>query len=157
MSPKWTEEWASVRKDQSLLAGPLTLDDARKFYYDHSRSLSTVARQLAFAGIATVWIFKVTSNGSPSIPDRLHWPIILFVAVLGADLLQYTCAALSWGLFEVLMERKFQKEGRDETAERFGAPNSTNWLGNLFLILKVLLLLIAYVWLFASLYRIIFS
>ena len=92
------------------------------------------------------------SNGNPSIPERLHVPLLLSVAVLGADLLQYTFSALSWGTFELLMEREFQKEGRDEKNEHFGAPSSVNWLGNVFLSVKVTLLVVAYIWLLTALY-----
>ena len=55
------------------------------------------------------------------------------------------------------MERKFQNENRNEENVPFGAPNSVNWLGNTFLVVKVLLLLIAYIWLFSALYQRLFG
>jgi hypothetical protein len=154
---KWWREWSSLRQDRPLLPGPITLDGARNFYSDNTRSLSAVARQLAFAGLAIVWIFKVTSNGSPSIPGNLRVPALLLIGTLAADLLQYICSASSWGLFELLMERKFQTEELNEADQKFGAPNSINWLGNSFLMIKVGLLAVAYVWLGISLYNQLFN
>ena len=79
--------------------------------------------------------------------------MLLFVGALGADLLQYVSSSASWGLYELLMERKFQKESLNEETDRFGAPNSINWLGNTFLVLKVGALVVGYVWLFVALYH----
>lgn len=150
---KVQEEWGSLKSKATLLPGTLKLSEARASYQDNTRSLSAVTRQLAFAGIAIVWIFKASTNGTPSIPENLRIPTLLFVAALGADLLQYVSSAASWGIFEGLMERKFQKDHLDEKVETFGAPNSINWLGNSFLVMKVSLLVVAYIWLFFSLYQ----
>jgi len=56
---------------------------------DFTEKLSDVNRSLSFAGIAVIWIFKYTNGGQTSIPKELYIPLLLFVASLGFDLLQY--------------------------------------------------------------------
>jgi hypothetical protein len=153
VTSKWRTEWSSLKEGQKLLPGPLSLNEARSNYQDNTRTLSTVGRQLAFAGIALIWLFKVTVGGNPTIAEDLRVPALLLVGALAADLLQYISSASSWGLFELRMERKFQRERLDEHTGRFGAPNSINWPGNTFLVIKIVALVIAYVWLFIALYH----
>jgi hypothetical protein len=153
VAPKWWNEWGELRANVPLLPGPLGLQDARDNYQDNTRSLSTVARQLAYAGIALVWIFKSASGGHPAVAGNLRIPTLLLIGALGADLLQYISSASSWGFFELRMEKKFQRENLDEDLDTFGAPNSINWPGNTFLVVKVGLLVVAYVWMFTALYH----
>ena len=49
----------------------MKLSEYKKTYEDFSGKASNVVRQLSFAGIAVIWIFKVQSNGSLKIPDTL--------------------------------------------------------------------------------------
>ena len=54
---------------------------------------SDVARQLAFAAIAVIWLFKKdTPQGQLSIPHDLIFPGFLVLAALAADFLQYEIA-----------------------------------------------------------------
>jgi hypothetical protein len=104
----------------------LKIADARGIYYDRSGIASEVARKLAFAGIAIVWIF---SGGTPSNVNKVHiehdlrWAAVLFTAALALDLLQYSWAAAAWGMFSRHKERTL---GRGST-EEFGAPNWINY------------------------------
>ena len=60
---KWWHEWGSLRRCVSL-PGPLKLSEARSNYQDNTRNLSAVRDNSRSQGIAIVWIFKVTNNGS---------------------------------------------------------------------------------------------
>ena len=154
---KWKDEWKSVENGEPLLPGPLKLQQARGFYDDNSRTLSSVTRQLGFAGIAIVWIFHASSTNKLTIPSNLRIPSLLFVATLGCDLLQYVASTLWWGSFQRRMERKFQHDNLDETTFTFGAPDSINWIGNGFLVAKVVLLIVSYGWLLFALYQELFG
>ena len=100
----------------------MNLSEAREHYYTHSGLASTSARQLAFAGIAVVWILA-TQNGVISVDAKLlRAPLLAFVVTLAFDLLQYYGLAFFWGAFGWLKER------RDET-EFEGAPGWGNWMG----------------------------
>ena len=55
-----------------------------------------IARQLAFAGIAVVWLFKIDSPSGFVFPVGLVRAISLFVLTLITDLAEYVIGALIW-------------------------------------------------------------
>ena len=91
-------------------------------YYVLSGILSTVNRQLCFAGIAVVWIFAVSSGGAISLPQTLHWPLLFLVMALGFDLFHYAIATLSWGIFHRHHEKRSPNPDRYLTV-----PPWINW------------------------------
>lgn len=56
----------------------MRLSQIREAYEELSGKLSDVNRQLAFAGIGIIWIFKITDDHSPIIPNELLEPVIFF-------------------------------------------------------------------------------
>ena len=66
----------------------MNLQDYRDDFYTYSGKASDISRQLAFAGIAIIWIFKkkVPATGL-TVPSELILPGILIVLALGVDLL----------------------------------------------------------------------
>lgn len=77
----------------------LTVDDAFDVYESQSELASTVARQLAFAGIAVIWILA-GENGVADIGSNKLGPALLaFVAALAFDLIQYYGASLAFYLY----------------------------------------------------------
>ena len=119
----------------------MKLSDAREGYYSHSAKASDVARQLAFAGIAIVWIYKKDVHGTPTIDGSFIPATRWLICALGADLLQYVSASIAWGVFARWKEKQV---GVDETTE-FSAPPLLNWPGIVFFWMKLACLLIAYV------------
>jgi len=92
----------------------LKLDKYRDEYLFASSKASDVARQLAFAGIAIIWIFKIGEvNKSFEIPLPLVWAALFLCVTLGADLLQYAIASATWGLFFIFKEKEYNKQGID--------------------------------------------
>ena len=76
----------------------MKLKDARDYYAFASGKTSDLVRQLAFAGIAVIWIFKSDSPGGViKLPGELLWPLGLIVIGLVADFLQYVAATICWG------------------------------------------------------------
>ena len=43
-------------------------------YYSATDTASSIARQLGFAGIAIIWIFKHGDAGVLTVPKELLWP-----------------------------------------------------------------------------------
>jgi len=75
---------------------PKDVEHYRQTFYEFSGKASDATRQLAFAAIAVIWLFKKdTPQGQLSIP-YLFVPGILVVAALTADLLQYSVGAGIW-------------------------------------------------------------
>ena len=105
----------------------MKLAECRKAYRDLSGKASDIARHLAFAGIAVVWIFKHGEGLESCVPDDLLLPTILFVVALALDLLHYLVAALTWGGFHLWKER-----AGTTNEDEFKAPRCVNWVPNLF-------------------------
>ena len=135
----------------------MSLDSLRGAYTDLSGIASTVARQLAFAGIALIWIFKTDqSDGLIAIPIGLLWPTVGLIIALALDLLQYAVASLVWGSFARIKERQLREHARDaeqleELSNNVDAPAWLNWpsiaffWGKLFAVLSSYVLLLDYV------------
>ena len=125
----------------------MNLADYRAAYYELSGKASDVARQLAFAGIALIWIFHERGAAPIAIPRALVAPAALFICGLGFDLLQYLCGALIWGAFHRYQEKRLGPESK----KALSAPAWFNWPGlfffwsKLFLVLGGYALLLAYV------------
>jgi hypothetical protein len=117
------------------------LKDALDIYYQRSTNLSDVVRQLNFAGIAVIWLFR-TGDKNAGIPysDLLLWPLGLFIASATFDLLQYAYASAAWGIFH----RKQEKKLNNDPEADFHAPGAINWLSNVFFWGKAILTVAAY-------------
>ncbi len=83
----------------------MKLKEAREFYYDRSGLASDSARQLAFAGIAVVWILATNDEAVAVEANSLRLPLLAFVLALALDLIQYYAAALFWGVFSRVKEK----------------------------------------------------
>ncbi|MGK5042181.1 hypothetical protein ACQ4WQ_17720 [Janthinobacterium sp. GB1R12] len=107
------------------MASP-TLKDYRETYYAASAKAGDIARQLAFAGIALVWIFQRTAkeaNDAYSLPEELYWPTLFIVAALTLDLLQYCYKSGVWGFLQWRIERVY---GPDVT-KSYTVQEFLNW------------------------------
>ena len=116
------------------------LSDFRADYERYTTKLSDVNRNIALAGIAIVWIFKKTNGADVLISSELIIPSILLVCGLGFDMLQYIYQSIAWAIFYGYHEKKLKKE--DEELE---APEAMNYASWSFFGLKVLSVIVAYV------------
>lgn len=122
----------------------MKLKEAKKAYYELSAILSAGVRNISFAGIAIVWIFRISDS---EIPSELLWPLIFFVASLAFDILQYTYASIAWREFYRRSEKKFKDE------DELDAPDYINLPTEIFLIIKVLFVCLGYVFISLFLYE----
>jgi hypothetical protein len=91
----------------------MKLSDDRQDYYEFSAKTSDTCRNIAFAGIALVWIFKVDAPPGPRLPEKLIVPTGLLAVSLGLDLLQYVLATAMWGAFYRHHEKNRTKQDPD--------------------------------------------
>lgn len=91
----------------------MKLQDYRNDFYAFSGKASDLNRQLAFAAIALIWLFKRDAGGQLTIPPELLWPGILVVASLTLEMLHYCVASIIWRTFY----RAKEKAGVAETTE----------------------------------------
>ncbi|RJX32142.1 MAG: hypothetical protein C4516_05810 [Oxalobacter sp.] len=118
----------------------MNLKDYRETYYTYTAKASDISRQLSFAGIAFIWIFKTTSGGLLSVPTMLQLAGVLFALTLAADLLQYIYGSIFWGGFARYYEIK---ETKDD--DELDAPTWANWPTLFFFWGKLLLLFSGYI------------
>ena len=100
----------------------MSLKTFREAYYTASETVSKCTRNLAFAGIAVVWIFRAGEGVASKVPSSLIWPLLLFALALVLDLSQYFWQAAAWSIFCRMKE----KEGVEEEAD-ISAPRWINW------------------------------
>ncbi|WP_441004599.1 hypothetical protein [Pseudocolwellia agarivorans] len=118
----------------------MKLENSQAYYARHSTSLSTVSRQLAFAGIAVIWIFVIKKDGQVTINDQLIFPLGCFVLGLTFDLLQYMYASAAWGYFN----RQKELDPNITKDTDFKAPRIINWPTILFFWGKSVSIIIGY-------------
>jgi hypothetical protein len=117
----------------------MKLEDARAAYQELSGKASEIARQLGFAGIAIIWLFRSDVAGISQVPKPLLWPGVLIVVALAFDLLQYAVGALIWGR----VHRQREKAG--EIGKDFVVPARVNWPALFFFWGKLGCITVAYV------------
>jgi hypothetical protein len=117
----------------------MLLKGYRETFYTYSGKASDVCRQLAFAAIAIIWIFKTDAGGKLNVPSGLLFPGTLIVLSLALDLTQYCLGTLIWYFFY----RHHEKLRTPENQE----IQHSEWLDRplqLVFWLKVLSVLVAY-------------
>lgn len=118
-----------------------SLEEARKCYYESSGKAGELTRQLAFAGIAVVWIFKNGPDGAPTIPNDLILAVAAFVLALALDFMHYVVKALIWGGYSHYKERALKAAGISLEAD-FEFPEYINWPAIALFWLKIVTLLV---------------
>jgi hypothetical protein len=113
----------------------VNLAEAKADYQARTGKASDIARQLAFAGIAFVWVFSggnATHTGRLHIPNNLLVVGLVLVAGLACDLLQYVYSGAAVGILRWVEERKLQAAAGDsvnvtpDTGD-FKMPAQANW------------------------------
>lgn len=130
----------------------MKLSGIREAYEELSGKLSSIVRQLAFAGIGIIWIFRMTnSDNSISISKDFSLPLILLVLTLILDVLQYFISTVIWHSFYHINYRKNPNEDREMNENE--SWNIPCWVIFYF---KVVVLITAYIFLFIYLWKILF-
>ena len=103
----------------------MKISELKEAYYAASGTVSDIIRQISFAGIAIIWIFKIGKDESAGIAftPEMRGPLLLFVATLFADLLQYVYKTLVWGSLNSHYWKKFKDNEADvEISESWNYP-----------------------------------
>ena len=123
----------------------MKLSEYKNDYYQFTSLASNTSRQLAFAGIALIWIFKTQSENGFALPNELLIPSLGLIISLGADLLQYISGSLIWGAFH----RYHENRRCGESDPELEAPVYFNWPGIVLFYTKVVAVLASYYFLFS--------
>lgn len=117
----------------------MKLQTMRDAYYGATSTLSELVRNISFAGIASVWILRgEASETIKQLPVDLVLPLLLFLATLLVDFLQYVYRSIAWGALSRRRERGVaNKDGETEVAD---PPAWINWPNNGLIVVKCLFL-----------------
>lgn len=118
----------------------MQLADARSAYEALSGKASEIARQLAFAGLGLIWLFRVGGEKSPALNQGLLRAALFISSALLFDFLQYLVGTLTWFLYFRSMEKKGVSP--DETFLVPSTLNSPMWA---LFYLKSAMMLVAYI------------
>lgn len=115
--------------------------------YEASDKASNLSRQLAFAGIAIIWIFRVgTKSGGVQFSEELLLPLYCFVAGLALDLGQYVYKAIIWSALNLYHWRKHKNNDTDvEVSGCFNVLTHMFFWGKIGLIAYGYILLLGYI------------
>ena len=117
--------------------------DQYRFYTGKTSELS---RQVAFAGIALIWVFKIESDSGARVPEALVLPGALLALALACDILQYASGSLAWFFFNRSKERAGVSLDEDVLS-----PPWMHWPAQFFFVAKVVIVAAAYFLIFAYL------
>lgn len=122
----------------------MDLEDLRRDHDEFTGKASDVARQLAFAGIALVWIFRSGEGREASLPAALLFPTVLLVSALAADLLQYFLGSVVLGFYVAARERQLGPLSK----KQFENPAWLPWTADILWFVKCGLVIAAYLAIF---------
>lgn len=98
----------------------MELEKYKEVYEKHSGTLSNINRQIAFAGIAIIWIFKKTNGVEVSISSELLWAAIFIIAALFLDMIHYLYLTIVWSAF-------YNKKEKEGIGQKEDVESSTGW------------------------------
>lgn len=110
-------------------------------FYEDSGKLSDIVRNLAFAGIGLIWIFRNPDPINVILPRELILPINLIVLGLIFDLIQYIWRS-------VTIYFLYRKNEEDKKFNNITMPNwlrDTTWI---FFVAKIILIAAAYLFIY---------
>ncbi len=119
----------------------MKLEQYKKEAHEFQSLASGLVRQLALAGIALIWIFKIDKPVDHLIPNECYCPLLLFVLTLGFDFLQYFIPSIIWMNFF----RRQEKIHKGNVAINIKAKEIYSVPGYFFYWGKVILLFIGYI------------
>lgn len=115
----------------------------------YTSKASEVNRQLAFAGIAIIWLFKNPEGNKSLFTHELITPLFCLIISLSLDLFQYLLGSIIWGIFFEIKERQINKgEIKDNDIK---ANRILSYAITFFFVLKIIAMCIAYYFLLAYL------
>lgn len=117
----------------------ITLADVWTYYTDYHKSVNEISRQIAYAGIALIWVFRVTGPGQVHIPKLLFISGFFLILCLFFDYLQYIVGAITYQIYGTY------KEKRVSAAEKFLQPEALLRPMDILFFLKIFAALTGYV------------
>ncbi|HVZ69606.1 MAG TPA: hypothetical protein VG891_09090 [Rhizomicrobium sp.] len=97
----------------------IKLQDVWGFYDAYNKSVNEISRQVSYAGIALIWVFKISSPDGIRIPKQLFVAAFLLGLCIVFDFLQYVIGSITYQIYGSYKEKRVSEN------EAFQQPN---WL-----------------------------
>jgi hypothetical protein len=110
----------------------ITLADVWSYYDGYNKAVSEIARKMAYAGVALIWVFRVTDKVGTHIPRELFVAGFCLASCLLLDFLQQCVGS------EVYKRFGDYKQARVSADEKFLQPFWLLWPTDALFWLKVL-------------------
>jgi hypothetical protein len=127
----------------------MKLEKVREESYYNSQKASESIQNLALAGIAIIWLFKITSGVNIQFSIFLFWSLISFILSIFIGIVQYSALAISWSLY---YKNEYQKQERlnpvNVDDQNVPMPSTSSLFGWISFYTKLLLLINGYVLIF---------
>lgn len=115
-------------------------------FYDDTGKLSGIIRNLAFAGIGLIWIFRNPDLTESILPQNLLLPLLFIVLCLISDVLQYLWRSISIYTVYKCKEVKYLKEKlKEKEISNITIPNFISVITWIFFWMKIIFIATAYV------------
>jgi hypothetical protein len=105
-----------MRKARKADVPGVTIAKIWTYYDDYNKAVNDLSRQFSYAGIAIIWIFRVTSREGTHIPHELVIAGLLLVLCLSFDYLQAIVGSVLYEVYGTYMESRVKE------AESFQQP-----------------------------------
>jgi hypothetical protein len=117
----------------------ITIGDVWTYYTDYHKSVNEISRQIAYAGIALIWVFRVTGPGQVHIPKLLFISGFFLILCLFFDYLQYIVGAITYQIYGTYKEKQVT------ASETFQQPDSLLHPMDALFFLKIIAAIIGYI------------
>jgi hypothetical protein len=91
----------------------VTLKDVWAYYSSYNKSVNEITRQIAYAGIAIIWVFRVTASNQIHVPKGLFIAGFFIGLALFLDYLQYIVGSMIYERFGTRMEKKIKTDDEE--------------------------------------------
>lgn len=128
----------------------------RDTYSSSTGTISTQLRTYALAGFAIVWLFK-TGDGSVASPYVLDENLLIgamtLIVFIGLDMLQYLYKIIAW---DWPRRNATEEKASPDDEDLFYVWDQINSIATILFGLKVLALIIGYVWIFRHVWAVLY-
>ncbi|MGE0566616.1 MAG: hypothetical protein AB7O73_01595 [Bacteroidia bacterium] len=120
------------------------LEEYKQDAYELAKKTSEISRQLAFAGIAIIWIYRNPDPNPILLQGGLLLPLFLWILCLSIDLVHHFFGALAWYIFFQIKQHQFNAGALKKTDD-VGGPFWVDYFATALFIIKVTLNIWAYI------------
>jgi hypothetical protein len=121
----------------------IKLSEIRKAFEEYSGRTSDLARQLAFAGIAIIWLLRVgDKTGDIKFSNSLLWPLGGFIIAVGCDLIQYLYYTIAWRIIDSAESKRDKNPNREVSVSK-----RIHWIPWILFGAKIVLIIVGYIFL----------